>query len=123
MSGVSNHIYRGNGTKGFGEGLYSAYWECVMLFCDCQQSVRLIESYVNRYQDQGEKLQVDNLRLHQDLENSKLNLKDINEFLTNELKARALSSAALEHRKRELEQELADQKAQYEVWSSALFST
>lgn len=68
-----------------------------------------------RYQDQGEHLQVDNQRLSKELATSKYNLNDINEFLTNELKARALSSAALEHRVKGLEQKLADQKEHYDA--------
>jgi len=58
---------------------------------------------------------VDVLRLTQELDKSKANLKDINEFLTNELKARALTTAALEHQRKELTQELADSKAAAEV--------
>lgn len=42
--------------------------------------------HAHRYQLQGERLLSDNLRLADELETSKLNLKDINEFLTNELK-------------------------------------
>lgn len=43
-------------------------------------------SAFHRYQDHGDRLQVDVVRLTDELETQKLNLRDINEFLTNELK-------------------------------------
>lgn len=42
--------------------------------------------YLCRYQSNGDKLQLENIRLIEDLDIQKLNLRDINEFLTNELK-------------------------------------
>ncbi|KIY91370.1 hypothetical protein MNEG_16594, partial [Monoraphidium neglectum] len=50
------------------------------------------------YQQQGDRLQVENFKLSDELEASKLNLRDINEFLTNELKARTAANAALDER-------------------------
>jgi hypothetical protein len=49
--------------------------------CDC------------RYQAAGEKLAVENFSLSDELAKQKLTLQDINEFLTNELKARSLAAA------------------------------
>ena len=49
---------------------------------------------------------VENVRLADELEANRVNLHDINEFLTNELKARALAGAALEQRVAALEREV-----------------
>lgn len=68
-----------------------------------------------RYQEQGEKLQVDNFRLSDELEAQKVNLKDINEFLTNELKARSLTTSALEEKVLELTQKMEDIQRECEV--------
>jgi hypothetical protein len=46
-----------------------------------------------RYQAVGEKLAVENFSLTDELAKQKLTLQDINEFLTNELKARSLAAA------------------------------
>ena len=59
-----------------------------------------------RYQERGELLLVENVKLCEELEVQKVNLRDINEFLTNELKARSLAGAALEQRIEDLEAEL-----------------
>ena len=59
-----------------------------------------------RYQERGELLLVENVKLCEELEVQKVNLRDINEFLTNELKARSLAGAALEQRIEDLEVEL-----------------
>eukprot|EP01026_Neomeris_dumetosa_P003582 TRINITY_DN10963_c0_g1_i1.p1 TRINITY_DN10963_c0_g1~~TRINITY_DN10963_c0_g1_i1.p1 ORF type:complete len:251 (-),score=42.48 TRINITY_DN10963_c0_g1_i1:21-773(-) len=69
--------------------------------------ITYLKNRLGRYQEQGDSLLLDNLKLSDELENSKCNLKEINEFLTNELKARALTSAALE-------QKLQDNQAAYE---------
>ncbi|KAG2488088.1 hypothetical protein HYH03_013391 [Edaphochlamys debaryana] len=61
-----------------------------------------LRSKLNRYQDNGDRLQVDVLKLTDELETQKLNLRDINEFLTNELKARSLTTSALEAKVAEL---------------------
>lgn len=49
---------------------------------------------------------MENVKLCEELEVQKVNLRDINEFLTNELKARSLAGAALEQRIEDLEVEL-----------------
>ncbi len=51
---------------------------------------------IDRYQEFGDRLQVENVKLNEELETQKLNLRDINEFLTNELKARSLTTSAME---------------------------
>ncbi|GLC46586.1 hypothetical protein PLESTB_001618000 [Pleodorina starrii] len=61
-----------------------------------------LRSKLNRYQEHGDRLQVDVLKLTDELETQKLNLRDINEFLTNELKARSLTTSALESKVAEL---------------------
>ena len=61
---------------------------------------------VCRYQERGELLLVENVKLCEELEVQKVNLRDINEFLTNELKARSLAGAALEQRIEDLEVEV-----------------
>ena len=48
---------------------------------------------LGRYQAAGEKLAVENFSLADELAKQKLTLQDINEFLTNELKARSLAAA------------------------------
>lgn len=74
---------------------------------------------LHRYQDHGDKLQVDNLKLNEELETQKLNLRDINEFLTNELKARSLTTSALEAKVYELNQLLEEVKRNHEVCAHA----
>ncbi|MEW5319047.1 MAG: hypothetical protein WDW38_010223 [Sanguina aurantia] len=61
-----------------------------------------LKTKLGRYQENGEKLVVDNFKLSEELETQKLNLRDINEFLTNELKARSLTTSALESKVQEL---------------------
>ncbi|KXZ48884.1 hypothetical protein GPECTOR_24g173 [Gonium pectorale] len=61
-----------------------------------------LRSKLNRYQENGDRLAVDVVRLQDELETQKLNLRDINEFLTNELKARSLTTSALESKVSEL---------------------
>jgi hypothetical protein len=72
-----------------------------------------------RYQEFGDKLQVDNIKLNEELETQKLNLRDINEFLTNELKARSLTTSALEAKVYELNQLMEDVKKNHEVRAHA----
>lgn len=68
-----------------------------------------------RYQLQGEKLQVENIKLTEELESQKTSLQDINEFLTNELKAKTAVTNTLEETITGLEAKLKQQKTQYEV--------
>ena len=70
---------------------------------------------MRRYQEHGDKLQVNNMRLADELETQKLNLRDINEFLTNELKARSLTTTALEAKVVELNGMMEDMKKSQEV--------
>lgn len=71
------------------------------------------------YQQQGDRLQVENFKLSDELEASRLNLRDINEFLTNELKARTAANAALEERAAGLAAKLEEVKRSSEVRGSA----
>eukprot|EP00201_Polytomella_parva_P013664 CAMPEP_0175066590 /NCGR_PEP_ID=MMETSP0052_2-20121109/16597_1 /TAXON_ID=51329 ORGANISM="Polytomella parva, Strain SAG 63-3" /NCGR_SAMPLE_ID=MMETSP0052_2 /ASSEMBLY_ACC=CAM_ASM_000194 /LENGTH=412 /DNA_ID=CAMNT_0016333317 /DNA_START=52 /DNA_END=1287 /DNA_ORIENTATION=- len=76
--------------------------------------ISYLRSKVGRYQDHGEKLQVENVKLNEDLELQKLNLRDINEFLTNELKARSLTTSALEAKVGDLATMIEDLKKSHE---------
>ncbi|GFH23242.1 uncharacterized protein HaLaN_20829, partial [Haematococcus lacustris] len=68
-----------------------------------------------RYQDHGDQLQIENFKLSDDLETQKTNLRDINEFLTNELKARSLTTSALEAKNFELTQQIEDIRKSHEA--------
>jgi hypothetical protein len=70
---------------------------------------------LHRYQEFGDRLQVDNIKLNEELETQKLNLRDINEFLTNELKARSLTTTALEAKVFELNHLMDEMKKTQEV--------
>ncbi|GLI71142.1 hypothetical protein VaNZ11_016242 [Volvox africanus] len=74
-----------------------------------------LRSKLNRYQEHGDRLQVDVLKLTDDLETQKLNLRDINEFLTNELKARSLTTSALEAKVAELNNLLEEIRKSHEA--------
>ena len=74
---------------------------------------------LHRYQDFGDRLQVENAKLSEDLETQKLNLRDINEFLTNELKARSLTTSAMEAKVVELYHLLDDVNKSHEVGRDA----
>lgn len=67
-----------------------------------------------RYQDFGDKLHVDNIKLEEELEQQKLNLRDINEFLTNELKARSLTTSAMEGKVMELYHQIDELQRRHE---------
>mmetsp|Transcript_31038 Transcript_31038/g.73792 ORF Transcript_31038/g.73792 Transcript_31038/m.73792 type:complete len:572 (-) Transcript_31038:333-2048(-) len=79
--------------------------------------INYLKSKLGKYQSKGEALEDENSRLAKELDQSRLNLRDINEFLTNELKARSLTSAALEQKMMELEEEM--QKMQDEFQEAA----
>ncbi|GFR49769.1 hypothetical protein Agub_g11933, partial [Astrephomene gubernaculifera] len=81
-----------------------------------------LRSKLNRYQEHGDRLQVDVVKLSDELETQKLNLRDINEFLTNELKARSLTTTALEAKVAELNTLLEDVKKSHEAALSRLRS-
>jgi hypothetical protein len=72
-------------------------------------------SHVCRYQDQSAKLQVQNYQLSEELDQQKSKLKDINDFLVNELKARALSFAVLQSDLAEAKKSKDQMKDSYEV--------
>lgn len=58
---------------------------------------------------------MDKIKLEDELETQKLNLRDINEFLTNELKARSLTTSALEVKISELLQLVEQLRKDHEV--------
>lgn len=58
---------------------------------------------------------MENVKLNDELETQKLNLRDINEFLTNELKARSLTTSAMEAKVVELYHLLDDVNKSHEV--------
>jgi hypothetical protein len=60
--------------------------------------INYLKSKLGKFQSTSETLEDENLKLSKELEVSRINLRDINEFLTNELKARSLTSAALEQK-------------------------
>ncbi|KAJ9513779.1 hypothetical protein QJQ45_015532 [Haematococcus lacustris] len=74
-----------------------------------------LKSKLGRYQDHGDQLQIENFKLSDDLETQKTNLRDINEFLTNELKARSLTTSALEAKNFELTQQIEDIRKSHEA--------
>ena len=78
-------------------------------------SASILGFLYRRYQDFGDKLQVENVKLNDELETQKLNLRDINEFLTNELKARSLTTSAMEAKVVELYHLLDDVNKSHEV--------
>jgi len=61
-----------------------------------------------RHQERGEVLLVENARLGQDLETQKLNLADINEFLTSELDKTSAKLMQLEDKAGKMQQQLDD---------------
>lgn len=65
-----------------------------------------LKNKLGKYLDNNDHLTGENTRLADELETQKINLKDISEFLTNELKAKELSHSALEQRVIQLEEEL-----------------
>lgn len=73
-----------------------------------------------RYQEASDNLSLQTLRLNEELEAQKQNLKDINEFLTNELKARTLTASALEQKLNELQAAFETAKKNHEVRLRAL---
>lgn len=74
-----------------------------------------------RYQDQTAALQAQNYTLSEELEAQKGKLKDINDFLVNELKARALSFAVLQSDLTEARKAKDDDKEAYEARSEPLW--
>ena len=71
-----------------------------------------------RYQEQYDSLRVENFKLTEELEDQKSKLKDINEFLVNELKARALSFAALQAELTETKKTMEENQANFQVHQS-----
>lgn len=63
-----------------------------------------------RHQERGDSLLIENARLGQDLETQKLNLADINEFLTSELEASGKKLRQIEEKATALQQQVDDIK-------------
>lgn len=86
----------GRCVRGPGRGWRRLAWGVPCLVaCTCGAPACL-PPRTRRYQANGDRLQLENIRLNEDLDTQKLNLRDINDFLTNELKARSLTTNALE---------------------------
>jgi len=93
----------------------------VQFLCAQQLRTSHTQNATHRYQQQGEKLQVENFKLSDELDAQKLNLRDINEFLTNELKARTATNAVLDERVALLTQRMEDLRRTSEVRYMRLF--
>lgn len=70
---------------------------------------------LRRYQTYGDNLQLDTLKLNESLDESRSNLKEISEFLTNELKARSLTASALQDKVLELQATIENNTKEHEV--------
>lgn len=73
-----------------------------------QQSSKDVALY--RHRERGDTLFIENARLGQDLETQKLNLADINEFLTSELEASGNNLRQIEEKATALQQQVDDIK-------------
>ena len=71
-----------------------------------------------RHQERGDNLLVENARLGQDLETQKLNLADINEFLTSELEASGKKLRQIEEKAAALQQQVDNIKDTHTVRTS-----
>jgi hypothetical protein len=60
--------------------------------CSVIQNLLVCFTFYFRYQEAGDKLAVENFKLTDELAKQKVTLQDINEFLTNELKARSVTT-------------------------------
>ena len=78
-----------------------------------QQSSKNIEFC--RHQERGDTLFIENARLGQDLETQKLNLADINEFLTSELEASCKKLRQIEQKAAALQQQVDNIKETHTV--------
>ena len=74
-----------------------------------------LKNKLSKYQDRGDALLRDNLRLNDELETQQENLKDINAFLTNELTSKEAQLLNLEQEHAALEKLHEDTKAKYEA--------
>lgn len=88
---------------------------CIPRPTQADGSCSLTQTTVRRHQEQSSDLQVQNYKLTEELEDQKSKLKDINDFLVNELKARALSYAALQAELAETKKKMAEDKAAFTV--------
>ncbi|KAF5838664.1 hypothetical protein DUNSADRAFT_2428 [Dunaliella salina] len=77
--------------------------------------IAYMKSKLGRYQANGDRLQLENIKLGEDLDIQRLNLRDINEFLTNELKARSLTTNALEAKLYDLNHAMEEQRKAHEA--------
>ena len=71
-----------------------------------------------RHQERGDNLFIENARLGQDLETQKLNLADINEFLTSELEASGKKLRQIEEKADALQQQVDNIKETHKVRTS-----
>ena len=76
-----------------------------------------------RHQERGDVLFVENARLGQDLETQKLNLADINDFLTSELEASAKKLRQMEDKAAALQQQVDDARDTHTVCASRAVSS
>lgn len=72
------------------------------------RSSKVIHNCTCRHQERGDVLFIENARLGQDLETQKLNLADINEFLTSEIEASSKKLKQVEDKAAALQQQVDD---------------
>ncbi|DBA92593.1 hypothetical protein WJX77_006764 [Trebouxia sp. C0004] len=77
-------------------------------FVEKELIISFLKTRLSRHQERGEVLLVENARLGQDLETQKLNLADINEFLTSELDKTSAKLIQLEDKAGTMQQRLDD---------------
>ncbi|KAL3148627.1 hypothetical protein ABBQ38_014050 [Trebouxia sp. C0009 RCD-2024] len=77
-------------------------------FVEKELTISFLKTRLSRHQERGDVLFVENARLGQDLETQKLNLADINEFLTSELEASAKKLRQMEDKADALQQQVDD---------------
>ncbi|KAA6417714.1 MAG: hypothetical protein FRX49_12300 [Trebouxia sp. A1-2] len=75
-------------------------------FVEKELIISFLKTRLSRHQERGEVLLVENARLGQDLETQKLNLADINEFLTSELDKTSAKLIQLEDKAGKVQQRL-----------------
>ena len=105
-------------TSGSGQLFMAVQWSTLSTirtatFTECTHVYR-------RHQERGDVLLIENARLGQDLETQKLNLADINEFLTSELEASSSKLRQMEGAAAALQQELDEAKDTHTVSTSSL---
>ena len=116
---------RREGSSGEGVGDQLPEIEACLVRCHCCRLFNkftpnvaahfLVLDSACRYQEQSDTLRVDNYKLTEELEEQKSKLKDINEFLVNELKARALSFATLQAELAETKKTMEENQTHFQV--------